>query len=303
MNVKPIIGRVGGKARLAPWIIEHLKRFQWSIYCEPFCGSAAVYFRMVSDGIFEQIRDRGQHPRIVLNDADSRIVQLFRTCRDHPELLAYAVAMTPYSREEHRLAQQSSSGDLGEIEKARRYLLAHSQSCNGKEIQSGWSICTGEGDSVPGTGRCDRWNVLPQRILAASPHLQGEFNPIDSPYCLNDLGRRFVQPPVDARVEMARQYLVDAVQSFKDDPGNTWKIARNQGEVGDVRDHIEHQWSALPSRLLAATQHLKRCYIENDDAVKCMERWARGVLRSQSQKWQSLQLRFAPSASSDRQYD
>jgi hypothetical protein len=30
---KPIIGRVGGKVRLAPWIIEHLKRFQWSIYC------------------------------------------------------------------------------------------------------------------------------------------------------------------------------------------------------------------------------------------------------------------------------
>ena len=83
-KTKPIIGRVGGKARMAPWIIEHLKRFQWSIYCEPFAGSAAVYFRMIQEGIFEQIRNLGHHPRIVLNDADSRFVQLFRTCRDYP---------------------------------------------------------------------------------------------------------------------------------------------------------------------------------------------------------------------------
>ena len=107
---KPIIGRIGGKVRLAPWIIEHLTRFQWSIYCEPFAGSAAVYFRMIQDGIFEQIRARGHHPHIVLNDADSLIVQLFRTCRDHPELLSYAVAMTPYRREEHRLASRALKG-------------------------------------------------------------------------------------------------------------------------------------------------------------------------------------------------
>ena len=112
-KVKPIIGRVGGKARLAPWIIEHIKRFQWSIYCEPFVGSGAVYFRLVSEGIFEQIRARGHHPRIVLNDADSRIVQLFRACRDYPEALAHAVEFTPYSREEHRLAQGTGDAVVG----------------------------------------------------------------------------------------------------------------------------------------------------------------------------------------------
>ena len=184
---RPIIGRVGGKARLAPWVIQHLTRFQWSIYCEPFCGSAAVYFRMIQDLVFQQIRDRGHHPRIVLNDADSRIVQLFRTCRDHPELLAYAVSMTPYSREEHRLAQQGIDGIEDEVEQARRFLVGMHQ-----------TISTDEGFA------------------------------------------------------------------------SRWSQTRNQH---DPRDRVD-TWHTLPRRILNATDHLKRCYIENDDAVKCIERWA-----------------------------
>jgi len=181
-KVKPIIGRVGGKVRLAPWVIQHLTRFQWSIYCEPFSGSAAVFFRMIQDGIFEQIRAREHHPRVVLNDADSRIVQLFRTCRDHPELLAYAVAMTPYSREEHRLAQQGIDG-------------------------------------------------------------------------------------IEDDIEQARRCLVDSWQSFASRPGVGWgTTTRTNGPP--------HVWNSLPNRILTATEHLKKCYIENSDAVKCIERWA-----------------------------
>jgi DNA adenine methylase len=188
-SVKPIIGRVGGKARLAPWIIEHLKRFQWSIYCEPFVGSGAVYFRLVSEGIFEQIRARGHHPRAVLNDADSRIVQLFRACRDYPEALAHAIAFTPYSREEHRLAQGKGDGnleDLDEIEEARRYLV------------DGWM------STVRRPGCC--WNFDTSEVKAYGEGIFG--------------------------------------------------------------------WHSLPTRILNATDHLKRCYIENDDAVAVIERWA-----------------------------
>jgi hypothetical protein len=35
-KVKPIIGRVGGKSRLAPWIGGFIKKHEFSIYCEPF---------------------------------------------------------------------------------------------------------------------------------------------------------------------------------------------------------------------------------------------------------------------------
>lgn len=361
-KVKPIIGRVGGKVRLAPWIIEHLTRFQWSIYCEPFAGSAAVYFRLIQEGIFEQIRERGHHPRITLNDADSRITQLFRTCRDHPELLAYAVAMTPYSREEHRLAQQGIEGIEDEIEQARKTLvdgwqsfkympgdswgtqrypdhdqfkenlgnwqtlpqriLAASPHLQGGDIrheallmaQALIELATADGaegdiareieqarrylvDSYQSFGlkqgdswRVDKesvrgcdggkntrdntqiWHTLPQRILAASPHLQGDPNPIDSRHILNDAGRSFVEPSVDVHVEMARRYLVMDWQGNRDrqKDGNfvNWLMAK------DERVKNFDTWRTIPTRILTATEHLKKCYIENDDAVKCIERWA-----------------------------
>jgi DNA adenine methylase len=193
---KPIIGRVGGKSRLAPWIIEHLSRFQWSLYCEPFAGSAAVYFRLIHEGILEGIKARGHHPRCVLNDADSRIVQLFKTCRDYPEALAHAIEFTPYSREEHRLAQTE---DLSEV--------------------------------------------------------------------LDD-------------VERSRRTLVDCWQSFKANPGDGWGIARHTDrstpeliKAGGYRGP-EERWTTLPSRILEAARHLKSAYIENDDAVAVIERWA-----------------------------
>jgi site-specific DNA-adenine methylase len=279
---KPIIGRVGGKVRLAPWIIEHLKRFQWSIYCEPFAGSAAVYFRLIQEGIFEQIRARGHHPRVVLCDADSRIVQLFKTCRDHPELLAYAVAMTPYSREEHKLAQQSIDGIEDEIEEARRYLVDGWQSFAYIQGDS-WGTETGilHPNSHGGKNPYERWQTLPQRILAASPHLQGEPNPVDSRQCLNEVGQAFVEPSIDARVEMARRYLCDHYQSFNHADSVMRKAyGRNFSVWGcnqtdDGRGNkFPQEWNTLPQRILTATEAFKKCYIENDDAVKCIERWA-----------------------------
>jgi site-specific DNA-adenine methylase len=33
-------------------------------------------------------------------------------------------------------------------------------------------------------------------------------------------------------------------------------------------------WNGVPDRILTATEAFKKCYIENDDAVKCIERWA-----------------------------
>jgi site-specific DNA-adenine methylase len=279
---KPIIGRVGGKVRLAPWIIEHLKRFQWSIFVEPFCGSGAVYFRLIQEGIFEQIRSRGHHPRIVLNDADSRIIQLFKTCRDHPELLAYAVAMTPYSREEHKLAQQSIDGIEDEIEQARRYLVDNHQSFSQMPGNT-WS-CKKDQRIEKVTGfACtpEHWHSLPQRILAASPHLQGEPNPIDSRQCLNEVGQAFVEPSIDARVEMARRYLCDHYQSFNHADSVMRKAyGRNFSVWGcnqtdDGRGNkFPQEWNTLPQRILTATEAFKKCYIENDDAVKCIERWA-----------------------------
>jgi len=276
-KVKPVIGRVGGKARLAPWILQFIKQHQFSIYCEPFCGSSATYFALLNEGIPEQIKARGRHFRAVLNDADKEIMSLYRTVRDYPEILAYSIYFTPYSRAEHKEAQQRGNGTEERIEAARKYLV------------DGWqSFTKNQGDSLgvdrhtvpnPGNGGDAsphlNWQTLPQRILTAAPHL-GTPETLDPYACLNAAGRAFVEPDVNIRVEWARRYLVDGWQGFKKNLGDSWGIAK-----GDTNNQQIGLWHNLPSRILAASPHLqqdldalKKVYLECDDAIKCIERWA-----------------------------
>jgi site-specific DNA-adenine methylase len=192
--------------------------------------------------------------------------------------------MTPYSREEHKLAQQSIDGIEDEIEQARRYLVDGWQSFTG--VGNDWGI-TKSFSRHPETGRerepvntratPEGWNTLPQRILAAAPHLQGDPNPIDSRQCLNEVGQAFVEPSIDARVEMARRYLVQGWQSFKKDTtvsSDGWRAFTSAMQSGGNHVDCPGEWHTIPQRILTATEAFKKCYIENDDAVKCIERWA-----------------------------
>ena len=189
MKIKPVIGRVGGKARLAPWILEFIKQHQFSIYCEPFCGNSAVYFALLNDRIPEEIKARGRHFRAVLNDADKEIMSLYRTVRDYPEILAYSVYFTPYSRAEHKEAQQRGTGDR--IEEARRYLVDGWQSYT-QDLGHGWGVkketlvdCREDGKRKGGGHggvSPEGWNTLPSRILTASPHLQQDLDALKKVY-------------------------------------------------------------------------------------------------------------------------
>jgi site-specific DNA-adenine methylase len=283
MKIKPVIGRIGGKARLAPWILEFIKQHQFSIYCEPFCGSAAVYFALLNDRIPEEIKARGRHFRAVLNDADKEIMNLYKTVRDYPELLAYSVYFTPYSRAEHKEAQQRVDGDR--VEEVRRYLVDGWQSF-AKKSGHGWGT---ENNDHDGKNSAHFWKTLPSRILTAAPHL-GTPEPLDPYACLNAAGRAFVEPDVDVRVEWVRRYLVDGVQIFNCMPGNSWGTKRDT--LADCREDGKRKgggygsaspksWQSLPSRILTAAPHLqqeldalKKVYLECDDAIKCIERWA-----------------------------
>ncbi|MGA1281156.1 MAG: DNA adenine methylase, partial [Candidatus Nanopelagicaceae bacterium] len=172
-KIKPVIGRVGGKARLAPWILQFIKQHQFSIFVEPFAGSGAVYFALLNEGIPEQIKARGRHFRAVLNDADKEIMSLYRTVRDYPEILAYSIYFTPYSRAEHKEAQQRGNGTEERIEAARKYLVDGWQS-HAKQSGCGWGTAKGNisenSHSKNGIGEPDPrndWESLPQRILTA----------------------------------------------------------------------------------------------------------------------------------------
>lgn len=263
-KIRPIIGRIGGKTRIAPWIISHLSQYHWSNYVEPFCGSAAVYFRMITEGIFDRISDRGEQPRIVLNDADSQIVELFRVCRDFPHALAWEVAATPYSREVHKRAKEDNR--INSLVAAGEYLTANWQSRNGGSDTSRsnqWSVSLYQERCRFGE-RLGLWNDLPNRILDASPHLQST-DCIDSPHCLNEVGRRFVQPPLSQAINRSQSYLVSNWQSQSADGG--WSF-ETQGKRSR-----QTQCQTIPDRLLDSVVALKQCYIENDDAIACMERW------------------------------
>lgn len=291
-KVKPVIGRVGGKARIASWILEFIKQHNFSIYCEPFLGSAALYFALINEGIPEQIKKRGRHFRAVLNDADKEIMNLYRTVRDYPELLAFNVYFTPYSRAEHKQAQQRGEGDL--LESARLSLVGSWQSmANG----DGWVITRDTAGSrvVNGVsgGSCNSktpnfFSTIPTRILSASPHL-GEPETLDPMACLNETGRQFIQNhDVDLRVEWVRRYLVDGWQSFRRNPGGSWALTQdtqsdcivNGKHIGGGKMHCE-DFSNIPTRILSASPHLqesldqlKKVYLECDDAIKVMERWS-----------------------------
>lgn len=81
---KPPFTYPGAKVRIAPWIIDQLPEHQ--LYCEPFSGSAAVFFA------------KEPSPREVLNDRNEHLVHFLTTLRDQPEELRDYLEQTPYSR-------------------------------------------------------------------------------------------------------------------------------------------------------------------------------------------------------------
>jgi site-specific DNA-adenine methylase len=298
-TIKPIIGRVGGKWRISKWVIEHIKRFEWSLYVEPFCGSAAIYFQLLNEGIPELIKSRGHHPRFVLNDMDSKIMSLYRCCRDFPELLAYAVYFTPYSREEHREAQKGEAVD-DLIEMCDRYLVENKQS---QSHEGGWSFDKFK-DGNDTKENINQWNKS-QRYLRASQHLGKQFNELKQGIeLIPDANiRKQSQLALDAilaevqktletdiRVEFVRKFLCDDLQSFKAEAGGTWGMAKDKninpaGGSHSLNKPDYFTYRTLRdndnnSRLLTASSHLqeiselKKVYLENDDFEKVCRRWA-----------------------------
>lgn len=272
-KIKPVIGRIGGKARLASWIGEFIKKHQFSIYCEPFAGSAAIYFWLINENIPQLIKNRGQLFRAVLNDADREIMNLYKTVRDYPELLAYAVYFTPYSRAEHKESQSRGTGD--QLEDARKYLT------NGwlSAVQQHGNIWSFDKNELKtkkqGFDQMPQWQKISSRILTAAPHL-GTSETLDPYACLNDVGRQFVKPDVDFRVEWVRRYLVHNNQGVSN-AETGWSFDMTQ-DIGTTK---QQRYTSLPSRILTASPHLqstlddlKKVYLECDDAIKVIERWA-----------------------------
>ncbi len=102
-------GWYGGKFSHLNWLLPLLPNTQH--YCEPYGGSAAVLLN--------------KKPAAVetYNDIDSEIVNFFKVLRNEQETLIKAIGLTPFSREELRIACEEPTKKLSDTERARRFFV------------------------------------------------------------------------------------------------------------------------------------------------------------------------------------
>jgi DNA adenine methylase len=158
-----IIKRVGGKIKIREWIKSNLPPH--SIYCEPFGGSFAVGFVMP--------KPDGSNYRLVYNDLDSNVYNMFRVLREKSDELINAISLTPYSREEFDKAVSyiESKVYLAEndmVEWARNYIVYNRQSMFGKEDGT-WCVSR-NGENIAIT-----WKNLPECISECADFFKSVF--------------------------------------------------------------------------------------------------------------------------------
>ncbi|MEB3228626.1 MAG: DNA adenine methylase [Synechocystis sp.] len=123
-------GWYGGKFNHLNWLLPLLP--QATHYCEPFAGSAAV------------LLNRKPSPVETYNDIDGEVVNFFRVLRDQQEDLIQVIGLTPFSREELRLATEEPIDNLSELERARRFFVRARQVRTGlaQTASAGrWAYC------------------------------------------------------------------------------------------------------------------------------------------------------------------
>ncbi|MBP1986983.1 DNA adenine methylase [Halolamina salifodinae] len=112
MSQTTLVPYIGGKTRLADWIISQFPEHR--IYCEPFGGGASV--------LLNKQRSYSE----VYNDGYSHIVHFFEIVKTRPDELVEAIQLTPYSRELYQEYQQELiNGEYPDdgVERAARFFL------------------------------------------------------------------------------------------------------------------------------------------------------------------------------------
>ncbi|MEB3248732.1 MAG: DNA adenine methylase [Merismopediaceae bacterium] len=102
-------GWYGGKYSHLDWLLPLLPKA--THYCEPFGGSASV------------LLNREPSPVETYNDIDGEVVNFFRILRDSPNELMRMIGLTPFSREELRIASEDPLEELTDLERARRFFV------------------------------------------------------------------------------------------------------------------------------------------------------------------------------------
>lgn len=122
---KIAFGWYGGKYSHLDWLLPLLPDARH--YCEPFGGSAAVLI------------NRPPSPLETYNDIDGEVVNFFRVLREQKEELLEAIGLTPFSREELRMATNDNAKELSDFERARRFFV------RARQVRTGLAQTASEG--------------------------------------------------------------------------------------------------------------------------------------------------------------
>ncbi|HEY6568574.1 MAG TPA: DNA adenine methylase [Actinomycetota bacterium] len=148
--MRPVLRYPGSKARLAGRIVAMMP--EHGAYLEPFFGSGAV------------LMNKARCSTETVNDLDGNVVNFFTVLRDQPDLLAGALALTPYARDE--LARPLVSDDP--VERARWFAVALWQSREGAIRGSSHFRVDVNGRALAAT-----WARLPGKIFDAAQRMVG----------------------------------------------------------------------------------------------------------------------------------
>lgn len=156
---RPALRYLGGKWKLAPWIIQHFPEHR--VYVEPFGGAASVLLR--------KPRSMGE----CYNDLYGDVVNLFRVLRQPEQAaeLVRLVALTPFARDEYDVAFDPSADP---IERARRLVvrsyMGHGSSAAVKAKSTGFrASLVNRGGALP----AGDWTTIPAALVAVGERFQG----------------------------------------------------------------------------------------------------------------------------------
>jgi len=117
-SMKPPISYYGGKARTGKRVADLVNQIPHSVYVEPFCGSAAVFW-LKHDRIGRGVTNNNNNYFEIISDTNSAIINLFQVMRDHSDQFIHKIINTPYARStyEHtrNLYDEGSKGNLDPV--------------------------------------------------------------------------------------------------------------------------------------------------------------------------------------------
>ncbi len=156
--LKAPFGYYGGKQRLASRLVENLPIH--NAWVEAFCGSAALTLA------------KRPAPIEVINDINGEVVNFFRQLRNNSSELRQLISLTPYARDELKLARHRET-QLTDLERARRFYVAAMMAINGSfgKASGGFSISNSYARREM-EARVSRWTAMPNHLELITERLR-----------------------------------------------------------------------------------------------------------------------------------